>query len=46
MQLLSGPGLLLYGATVTFSSIDWVMSLEPRWFSTIFGILFIGQQGV
>ena len=40
------PGLLLYGATVTFSSIDWVMSLEPHWFSTIFGILFIGGQGV
>ena len=46
MQLLSGPGLLLYGATVTFSSIDWVMSLEPHWFSTIYGILFIGGQGV
>jgi hypothetical protein len=46
MQLLSGPGLLLYGATVTFSSIDWVMSLEPHWFSTIYGVLFIGGQGV
>jgi hypothetical protein len=46
MQLLSGPGLLLYGFTVTFSSIDWVMSLEPHWFSTIYGILFIGGQGV
>ena len=46
MQLLGGPGLLLYGATVTFSSIDWVMSLDPHWVSTIFGILFIGAQGV
>jgi hypothetical protein len=46
MQLLSGPGLLLYGATVTFSSIDWVMSLDPHWWSTIWGILFIGGQGV
>ena len=46
MQILSGPGLLLYGATVTFSSIDWVMSLEPHWFSTIWGILFLGGQGV
>ncbi len=46
MQILSGPGLLLYGGTVTFSSIDWVMSLEPHWFSTIWGILFIGGQGV
>jgi hypothetical protein len=46
MQGLAGPGLLLYGATVTFSSIDWVMSLDPHWFSTIYGILFIGGQGV
>src|SRR2546430_119775 len=43
---LAGPGLLLYGATVTFSSIDWFMSLDPHWFSTIYGMLFIGGQGV
>jgi len=46
LQVLSGPGLVLYGLTVTFASIDWVMSLEPEWFSTIFGILFMGGQGV
>jgi hypothetical protein len=46
MEGLAGPGLLLYGATVTFSSIDWFMSLDPHWFSTIYGILFIGGQGV
>ncbi|MGH9723343.1 MAG: hypothetical protein ACRD8O_24290 [Bryobacteraceae bacterium] len=46
LQLLSGGGLLVYGATVTFASIDWVMSLDPHWFSTIFGILFMGGQGV
>ncbi len=46
LELLSGPGLVLYGATVTFSSIDWVMSLDPHWYSTIWGILFIGGQGV
>ena len=32
-QLLSGPGILVYGLTVTFASIDWAMSLEARWFS-------------
>jgi hypothetical protein len=37
---LSAPGLVLYGLTITFASIDWVMSLEPEWFSTIFGALF------
>src|SRR4029450_10459877 len=46
MEALGGPGLLLYGATVTFSSIDWVMALEPHWYSTIYGILFLGGQGV
>jgi hypothetical protein len=29
---LSGGGLVLYGLTVTFASVDWVMSLEPRWY--------------
>ena len=43
-RALSGPGLLLYGLTVTFASIDWVMSLEPHWASTIYPVLFaIGQ---
>lgn len=46
LQVLSGPGLLLYGFTVTFSSIDWVMSLDPHYSSTIYGILFMGGQGV
>jgi len=46
LQLLSGGGLLVYGFTVTFSSVDWVMSLDPHWFSTIYGILFMGGQGV
>jgi hypothetical protein len=43
---LSGPGLVLYGLTVTFASVDWVMSLEPEWFSTIFGVLFMGGQAL
>jgi hypothetical protein len=46
LQQLSGGGLLLYGFTVTFASIDWVMTLDPHWFSTIFGILFMGGHGV
>ena len=35
MQRLSAGGLLLYGLTITFASFDWLMSLEPHWFSTI-----------
>jgi hypothetical protein len=45
-RLLSGPGLVLWVATVTFMSVDWVMSLDPHWFSTIFGVLTIGGQGL
>ena len=30
----------VFAFTITFSSIDWLMSLEPHWFSTIFGVYF------
>jgi hypothetical protein len=46
LQLLSGPGLLFYGLSATFAAVDWVMSLEPRWYSTIYGLLFIAGQGL
>ncbi|MCL5269392.1 MAG: quinol:cytochrome C oxidoreductase [bacterium] len=40
MRRWSAPGMLLYSLTVTFAAIDWVMSLEPDWVSTIFGVYF------
>ncbi len=46
MTALSGPGVLFWGIAVTFMSIDWVMSLEPHWFSTMYGLLFIAGQGL
>lgn len=46
LQDLSGPGLVLWGATVTFAAVDWVMSLEPHWYSTVYGILFMVGQGL
>jgi hypothetical protein len=46
MQMLSGGGLLAYGLTITFASFDWLMSLEPHWFSTIYGVLIVGGQGL
>ena len=46
MQLLSGGGLVAYGLTITFASFDWLMSLEPHWFSTIYGVLIVGGQGL
>jgi hypothetical protein len=43
---LSGPGLVLYGVTITFASFDWVMSLDAHWYSTVFGLLFMVGQGL
>ncbi len=41
MRVLSGPGMVLLIFTVTFASIDWFMSLDPLWYSTIFGFIFV-----
>ncbi len=46
LRVLSAPGLILYGLTVSFAAVDWVMSLEPHWFSTIYGMLFMAGQGL
>lgn len=43
MQLLSGPGMILFVFTVTFASIDWFMSLDPEWSSTIYGFVFVAS---
>ena len=46
LQGLSGGGLVLMGLTITFASVDWAMSLDPHWFSTIYGILFMVGQAL
>ena len=44
LRAISAIGLLVYGVTVTFAAIDWIMSLMPQWYSTTFGLLAgIGQ---
>lgn len=45
-RTVSAPGLLFLVLTVTFASVDWVMSLDPEWFSTIFGLLTIAGWGL
>jgi hypothetical protein len=43
-KAVAGPGLILYGFTISFAAIDWIMSLDPSWISTIFGlIILIGE---
>ena len=46
MRVLSGPGMVLFVFTVTLAAIDWVMSLDPSWSSTIFGLLFVAAWGL
>jgi hypothetical protein len=41
MKLFSGPGVIVLVLSVTLASVDWLMSLEPAWYSTIFGMLMI-----
>ncbi len=44
MRKFSAIFMLIFAGTITFAGIDWLMSLEPRWFSTIFGVyIFSGM---
>ena len=36
----AGPGIVLFALTSTFASFDWAMTLEPHWYSTIFGVYY------
>jgi hypothetical protein len=46
MQNVAGPGIVLYVLTATLGAVDWLMSLDPRWFSSIFGLHFVISQGL
>jgi hypothetical protein len=44
MRKLSGPGLVIYPVSMTFAAVDWLMSMEADWYSTMFPVLIcIGQ---
>jgi hypothetical protein len=40
MRQISAPGMIIFALSITFASFDWIMSLEPHWFSTIYGVYF------
>jgi len=40
-RTIAAPGVILYAFTISFAVIDWVMSIDPHWYSTIFGFIFI-----
>jgi hypothetical protein len=44
MRTLSGPGIVIASLTITGAYVDWVMSLEIEWYSTIFAVVVMGGQ--
>lgn len=44
MRAVSAPGLIVFTFTATFAFVDWIMSLEPEWFSTMYGVMFVVGQ--
>ncbi|MGE3241829.1 MAG: hypothetical protein AB7G28_02690 [Pirellulales bacterium] len=46
LQRTSALGFIAYGLTITLAAVDWVMSLEPEWYSTMYGVLYMGGQAV
>jgi hypothetical protein len=42
---ISGPGIVVYALTMTAAAIYWVMSLDPTWYSSVYGLLFLVGQG-
>ncbi len=43
---LAGPGLILLFLTGSFAAIDWMMSLEPHWVSSIYGAMVVVGEGL
>jgi hypothetical protein len=41
---LSAAGVILYAFTITFAAIDWVMSLDATWISTVYGLIYVAGQ--
>jgi len=46
MQLVAAPGLVVYCLLVTIASVDLLMSLDPHWYSAIYGMYVVGGQAI
>jgi hypothetical protein len=46
LRRLAGPAIIILALTQTFASIDWIMSLTPHWYSTMFGVYFFAGSFV
>jgi len=45
-RVVSAPGLLLYVILMSLAAVDWIMSLDPHWYSTIYGLIMVVGQGL
>jgi hypothetical protein len=43
LRRLAGPSIIVLALTQTFASVDWIMSLTPHWYSTMFGVYFFAE---
>lgn len=46
LKIVSAPGMFLFALTISFAAFDWLMSLDPMWYSTIFGGYYFGGSFV
>ncbi len=46
MKFISGIGILVWALSLTGAAVDWGMSLDPHWFSSIYGMLYMAGQGL
>ena len=46
LRRFAGPCIIVLALTQTFASIDWIMSLTPHWYSTMFGVYFFAGSFV
>ncbi len=44
MRRTSGPGIFIFAITLAFASFDWLMSLDPHWYSTMFGVYYFAMS--
>jgi len=45
LENVSGPGIVIYAVTITAASIYWVMSMDVTWYSSVYGLLYLVEQG-
>ncbi|MGA8043179.1 MAG: hypothetical protein WCA37_10280 [Terracidiphilus sp.] len=45
LENISGPGIVVYSLTMTAGVIYWIMSMDPTWYSSVYGLLFLVGQG-